>query len=254
MLTYVISADIDDFIVSDQESEETGAVLDQEEGEGADGEGPDSGAHQQAPKRRRLRKAEPEEPEPERPDLEDSESDEETRAARSARLKGKQPAEPELLDDDMPGSSAMHARRAVARAPAWEAGRNGAPPANLEDDREAEELGGKQALHAGKRRRLHKAGGNAVTPEGGAARGAVGAQTRTRTLPSRPSAMDRLLQHQVKLQTGAEATVLILRCCCTMAMERCILQGPQCIICEDFCMYLTYVPDNDSWVFRLRTL
>ncbi|KAK9916753.1 hypothetical protein WJX75_006571 [Coccomyxa subellipsoidea] len=150
---------------------------------------------------------------PEVAGLEDSSSgDEESLAARSARLKGKQPAVPEAPNEDEPGPSAEHARWAPPQRPAQRSAgrgdRDAALAAALADESEQEVEEAEEDLEilgrAAKRRRLRKASGAEVTPGEGAAGPAKcgGMRTRTRTLPTRPSALERLRQHQAALSRG----------------------------------------------------
>ncbi len=143
---------------------------------------------------------------PEPQGLEDSSSgDEKSLSARSARLKGKQPAAPEPPDANEPGPSAEHARWRPTQQPIQQPARHAALAAALADDSEEEHEEAEvdlQSLSRGsKRRRLRKASGADVTPVLGAAGAAnrPAVRTRTRTLPSKPSILEQLKQHQVRL-------------------------------------------------------
>ncbi len=171
-------------------------------------------------------------PQQEGPILLADSDDDNPSAANATHQKGKQRAAPELSEseeDDQPGTSVQHARQARAkrsakqrnldledgseeeeepvqppkrqrRRPAVRAGaavHEAAPDTQLVDEDDGKEEGGEVLEGSVERKRLRKANGAVVTAggQGEAGRGAL--RTRTRSLPTRPNALERLQQHQV---------------------------------------------------------
>lgn len=111
----------------------------------------------------------------------------------------------------------MMARWAPPQRPAQRSAgrgdRDAALAASLADESEQEVEEAEEDLEslgrAAKRRRLRKASGAEVSPGQGAAGPAErgGMRTRTRTLPTRPSALERLQQHQVTLVSSLKGWI-----------------------------------------------
>lgn len=151
---------------------------------------------------------------PAAPELPESEDDDQpgtsaqhaarAQARRSARLHDA--ARPPMLEDSSEEDkekeeplqrAGKKRRRRQAAAEAGNAVRKAGPDAELVDEDDMEEEVVELPERSAEKKRLRKASGAVVMAGGQVAAGRGAVRTRTRTLPTRPSVLERLQQHQV---------------------------------------------------------